>query len=681
MLSPTRTARTLEYRKIKHNLVSTVFVIVLVLCALVGCYQFVAHRFFSVEDSLLSSHSRRLLSSCDDSESYKIPDATYPTDAFTECQLKDGAVILHVLGLFYTFLAIAIVCDEFFVPAIEECVERLQLSPDVAGATFMAAGGSAPELFTAFLGTFFSGEGSSVGFSTIVGSAVFNVLFVIGCCAIFSSGDLVLTWYPFARDSVYYCSSLCVLAGFFSGGFISLWESMILLGLYVGYVTVMMNNAKIFKFLDSKIKPNRTERERAETEAQMLAPPQSIQTFSVSLFTLMTADAKLSEIAGVHIVARMKGDMKATFQQVDKDGSGHIDKAELKEVLQKLGGAVSDEEVDACFEDLDENGDGMIKFDEFSAWYMKSETKIKKDVTGLFKRFDKNGDGNIELKELEALITACNGEDADPPTAEDVEAARKELDANADGQISREEFMDWYQKSLFFEKKKENVKETVERQENEEEEGISLEFPQSWKGRIFYIITAPIMFSLYFTVPDMRKPKWKPYWPIAFAMSIFWLAVYSFCMVWWATVIGKMANIPDGVMGLTVLAAGTSVPDLLTSVIVAKAGNGDMAVSSSIGSNIFDILVGLPLPWFFATATSFQGYHLKIAVGSDSVTISILILFAMIAAVLIIIYCSKWRMTKTLGYSMFVLYFLFCIQDILRNCDLWSGGSFEGLGC
>lgn len=45
-------------------------------------------------------------------------------------------------------------------------------------------------------------------------------------------------------------------------------------------------------------------------------------------------------------------------------------------------------------------------------------------------------------------------------------------------------------------------------------------------------------------------------------------------------------------MGLTFLAAGTSVPDLITSVIVAKQGHGDMAVSSSIGSNIFDVCVG-----------------------------------------------------------------------------------------
>jgi len=54
-------------------------------------------------------------------------------------------------------------------------------------------------------------------------------------------------------------------------------------------------------------------------------------------------------------------------------------------------------------------------------------------------------------------------------------------------------------------------------------------------------------------------------------------------------------------MGLTLLAAGTSVPDLLTSIIVTKKGEGDMAVSSSIGSNIFDVTMGLPIPWFFKT--------------------------------------------------------------------------------
>ena len=131
--------------------------------------------------------------------------------------------------------------------------------------------------------------------------------------------------------------------------------------------------------------------------------------------------------------------------------------------------------------------------------------------------------------------------------------------------------------------------------------------------------------------------------------------------------IGKIIGIPDGIMGLTLLAAGTSVPDLITSVIVAREGKGDMAVSSSIGSNIFDVLVGLPLPWIFAAAVNYDGGSPGLEVTADSLFVSIFILFGMLAAVLTIIYCSKWRMTKALGYSMFVLYIIFCVQDIVRQ--------------
>ena len=54
----------------------------------------------------------------------------------------------------------------------------------------------------------------------------------------------------------------------------------------------------------------------------------------------------------------------------------------------------------------------------------------------------------------------------------------------------------------------------------------------------------------------------------------------------------ETTGMSETVMGLTFLAAGTSVPDLITSVIVARKGRGDMAVSSSVGSNIFDVTIG-----------------------------------------------------------------------------------------
>ena len=76
-----------------------------------------------------------------------------------------------------------------------------------------------------------------MGFGTIVGSAVFNVLFVIGCCVIFSDGELALTKYPLARDVTYYIFSLCMLGLFFAiitPEIIELWESIVLLLLYFG---------------------------------------------------------------------------------------------------------------------------------------------------------------------------------------------------------------------------------------------------------------------------------------------------------------------------------------------------------------------------------------------------------------------------------------------------------------
>merc|ERR1711907_626745 len=100
--------------------------------------------------------------------------------------------------------------------------------------------------------------------------------------------------------------------------------------------------------------------------------------------------------------------------------------------------------------------------------------------------------------------------------------------------------------------------------------------------------------------------------------------------VWWAEVIGVTFGIPDTVMGLTFLAAGTSIPDLSSSVIVARQGMGDMAVSSSVGSNIFDILMGLPIPWFFYSITNGMN---PMVVGADGLFLSVLILLLMLIAV------------------------------------------------
>lgn len=55
-------------------------------------------------------------------------------------------------------------------------------------------------------------------------------------------------------------------------------------------------------------------------------------------------------------------------------------------------------------------------------------------------------------------------------------------------------------------------------------------------------------------------------------------------------------------MGLTFLAAGTSVPEAVSSVIVTNQGHGAMGISNSLGSNTFDILLCLGIPWLVKAA-------------------------------------------------------------------------------
>jgi Ca2+/Na+ antiporter len=88
-------------------------------------------------------------------------------------------------------------------------VAELKLSPDVAGATFMAAGSSAPELATVVIGVFFAKD--DIGISGVIGSAVFNIMFVISVCALCAGTVCHLNWCPLIIDCFFYALSILVM--------------------------------------------------------------------------------------------------------------------------------------------------------------------------------------------------------------------------------------------------------------------------------------------------------------------------------------------------------------------------------------------------------------------------------------------------------------------------------------
>ena len=113
-----------------------------------------------------------------------------------------------------------------------------------------------------------------------------------------------------------------------------------------------------------------------------------------------------------------------------------------------------------------------------------------------------------------------------------------------------------------------------------------------------------------------------------------------------ATTIATALKIPQKVIGLTVVAIGTSLPELITSVTAAKKGETDIAVGNIVGSNIFNILMvaGLsavitPLPFSSEGVSFFMDGC--IALGAAA----LLALFA---------YLPSHKITKTHGIIMFV---------------------------
>merc|ERR1712070_1325896 len=164
-----------------------------------------------------------------------------------------------------------------------------------------------------------------------------------------------------------------------------------------------------------------------------------------------------------------------------------------------------------------------------------------------------------------------------------------------------------------------------------------------------WAVGLPLSLLFFVTIPDCRRPMFKKLYMLTFAMSIFWIGALAFVMVWMATEFGIQYELPASVMGVTILAAGTSIPDALSSIAVAKRGHGDMAVSSSIGSNIFDVLVGLPIPWCIYTiilkpAGLYPSRPSYVEINSDGLIIMILMLFIMVALVISSIHISGWQL-------------------------------------
>ena len=83
-------------------------------------------------------------------------------------------------------------------------------------------------------------------------------------------------------------------------------------------------------------------------------------------------------------------------------------------------------------------------------------------------------------------------------------------------------------------------------------------------------------------------------------LSLGFLLISSEILVWSAIKIAEGMGVSELVIGLTVIAVGTSIPELVVSVTSALKGQTDLAIGNIIGSNIFNILAVLSIPAILA---------------------------------------------------------------------------------
>lgn len=128
--------------------------------------------YFYLKENLSDSHNHHLASKCI---------LIYTYSRILNCNRQSTEFSMGLF--FFSSRKNRHVCWTFRIDSMSVPVwTALNMSNDVAGATFMAAATSAPELFVNVIGTFIT-EGD-IGVGTIVGSAVFNILAVAACCGI-----------------------------------------------------------------------------------------------------------------------------------------------------------------------------------------------------------------------------------------------------------------------------------------------------------------------------------------------------------------------------------------------------------------------------------------------------------------------------------------------------------------
>lgn len=150
---------------------------------------------------------------------------------------------------------------------------------------------------------------------------------------------------------------------------------------------------------------------------------------------------------------------------------------------------------------------------------------------------------------------------------------------------------------------------------------------------------------------------------MAFIMSVFWISTVAGELLNCLATLGTLLKLPPALLGLTVLAWGNSVGDLVADVAVAKAGHPAMAMAGCFAGPMFNMLVGLGTALVMQTAKVYpEAYKLKFHVGI--VIAFVFLLLSLMGSLLVITWC-RFRVPKFWGFCLVGLYTAFMAVSLV----------------
>ena len=153
-------------------------------------------------------------------------------------------------------------------------------------------------------------------------------------------------------------------------------------------------------------------------------------------------------------------------------------------------------------------------------------------------------------------------------------------------------------------------------------------------------------------VPDTVDPLWQGF--AFFAAGLVAVVLGANWLVDGASSVARVIGISEAVIGLTIVAVGTSLPELVTSVLAARRGHAEIAVGNVIGSNIFNVLGILGVT---AMVT-------PLSVPAEMTGITIWV-FAASALVPVALAIAFGRLGRAIGFGMVALYAAYTVTLVV----------------